>query len=59
MAQTRLAVAGAGTMGRAHVAVTQASPTCVLSAIVDPSPAAEVIASDAGVPWYWRRGPDD
>ena len=52
MARTRLAVVGAGTIGRAHVAVIQASPTCVLSAIVDPSPAAATVASNAGVPLY-------
>ena len=30
----------------------QASPTCTLSAIVDPSPAVEDVAAKAGVPWY-------
>jgi predicted dehydrogenase len=32
--------------------VLQASATCTLSAIVDPSPAAEDVAAKAGVPWY-------
>ena len=37
--KTRIAVAGAGLIGRAHIAALQGSPTCELSAIVDPSPA--------------------
>lgn len=39
--KTRIAVAGAGYIGRAHIAALRASPTCELSAIVDPSPAAD------------------
>jgi len=50
--RTRLAVAGAGYIGLAHVAVAQASPTCTLSAIVDPAPAAQAAAAKAGVPLY-------
>jgi predicted dehydrogenase len=50
--KTRIAVAGAGYIGQAHMAVAQASPTCALSAIVDPAPAAEAIAVKAGVPLY-------
>jgi len=50
--RTRLAVAGAGYIGLAHVAVAQASPTCTLSAIVDPAPAAQAVAAKAGVPLY-------
>jgi predicted dehydrogenase len=38
--KTRIAVAGAGLIGRAHIAALKASPTCELSAIVDPSPGA-------------------
>jgi predicted dehydrogenase len=52
MNRTRIAVAGAGYIGRAHMAVAQQSGTCMLSAIVDPSPAAQAIASEAGVPLY-------
>lgn len=48
----RIAVAGAGIIGRAHVDVLQASPTCALSAIVDPSPAAQALAARQGVPWF-------
>ncbi|HNW01679.1 MAG TPA: Gfo/Idh/MocA family oxidoreductase [Burkholderiaceae bacterium] len=52
MNKTRIAVAGAGYIGQAHMDVAQASPTCVLSAIVDPSPAAVALAAKAGVPLY-------
>jgi predicted dehydrogenase len=38
--RTRIAVAGAGLIGRAHIAALRASPSCELSAVVDPSPAA-------------------
>ena len=48
----RIAVAGAGVIGLAHIAVIRASPDCVLSAIVDPSPAATGVASKEGVPLY-------
>jgi predicted dehydrogenase len=52
LAKTRIAVAGAGLIGRAHMKVAQASATCTLSAIVDPSPAAARAAAEAGVPHY-------
>jgi predicted dehydrogenase len=48
MTRTRIAVAGAGYIGLAHIAALRASPTCALSAIVDPSPA----AAKAGMPLY-------
>jgi predicted dehydrogenase len=50
--KTRIAVAGAGYIGQAHMGVAQASTTCTLSAIVDPAPAAVDIAQKAGVPLY-------
>ncbi|MEP6678194.1 MAG: Gfo/Idh/MocA family oxidoreductase [Betaproteobacteria bacterium] len=50
MNRLRIAVAGAGYIGLAHMAVAQASRTCRLSAIVDPAPAAEEAARKAGVP---------
>ena len=40
LAKTRIAVAGAGYIGQAHMDVAQKSPTCTLSAVVDPAPAA-------------------
>lgn len=52
MSKTRIAIAGAGYIGLAHLEVTQASKTCTLSAIVDPSPAAVGIAAKTGVPLY-------
>jgi len=52
MEETRIAVAGAGYIGRAHIGVLQRSASCVLSAVVDPSPAAREVADKAGVPLY-------
>ena len=52
MSRTRIAVAGAGYIGLAHVAVAQASPTCTLAAIVDPASGAAQAAAEAGVPLY-------
>jgi predicted dehydrogenase len=52
MNKTRIAVAGAGSIGLAHMAVAQKSPTCMLSAVVDPAPAAESVATKAGVPLF-------
>jgi predicted dehydrogenase len=50
--RTRIAVAGAGYVGLAHIEALRASPTCSLSAIVDPSPAAKKTAADADVPLF-------
>ena len=52
MGRTRIAVAGAGYIGQAHMGVAQASPSCTLSAVVDPAPAAVDIAARAGVSLY-------
>ncbi|HEY1461714.1 MAG TPA: Gfo/Idh/MocA family oxidoreductase [Casimicrobiaceae bacterium] len=52
MTRTRIAVAGAGYIGLAHMDVMQRSPTCTLSAIVDPAPAARMAAGKAGVSLY-------
>ncbi len=52
MNKTRIAVAGAGYIGQAHIDAIVGSRTCALSAIVDPSPAARVIAEGANVPLY-------
>ncbi|MEY4294424.1 MAG: hypothetical protein RLY82_112, partial [Pseudomonadota bacterium] len=48
----RIAVAGAGLIGQAHIKILGSSPSCMLSAIVDPSPAAVALAANAGVPLY-------
>jgi predicted dehydrogenase len=52
MSKTRIAVAGAGYIGQAHMGAAQASATVRLSAVVDPSPAAKTTADAAGVPLY-------
>ena len=52
MTKTRIAVVGAGTIGHAHMDAAQASPSCLLSAVVDPSPAAIAVAAKAGVFLY-------
>ncbi|HVF63961.1 MAG TPA: Gfo/Idh/MocA family oxidoreductase [Casimicrobiaceae bacterium] len=48
----RIAVAGAGLIGRTHIDVAMQSATCTLSAIVDPAPTSANIASRHGVPHY-------
>ncbi len=52
MSKTRIAVAGAGTIGQAHIDAVLNSTTCVLSAIVDPSPLVGEVAANAGVPLF-------
>jgi predicted dehydrogenase len=52
MSKIRIAVAGAGLIGQAHIKVLGTSPSCMLSAIVDPSPAAIEIAAKESVPLY-------
>jgi predicted dehydrogenase len=52
MHRTRIAVVGAGYVGRAHIAVAQSSQTCMLSAVVDPAPTPEAVALTAAVPLY-------
>lgn len=49
MTKQKIAVAGAGYIGLAHIDCLRQSPTCVLSAIVDPSPAAAAVAAREGV----------
>jgi predicted dehydrogenase len=52
VSKTRVAVAGAGTIGLAHMGVARKSDTVELSAVVDPSPSAKAHADAAGVPLY-------
>ena len=52
MSKTRIAVAGAGTIGLAQIRVLRASTSCELAAVVDPSPAAQTHADAAGVPLF-------
>ena len=50
--QLRIAVIGAGAMGRDHIRYIQDDPDAALAAIADPMPSAETVAREAGVPWY-------
>jgi predicted dehydrogenase len=52
MAPLRIAVAGAGLIGRKHIELIEASGSCALAAIVDPAPAAAAIAANSQVPLY-------
>lgn len=52
MNTTRIAVAGAGYIGQAHMGVAQSGAGVQLSAVVDPSAAARALAEQAGVPLY-------
>lgn len=52
MSPLRIAVAGAGYIGQAHMQAIARQADCVLGAIVDPAPAAVAIAAQAGVPLY-------
>ncbi len=52
MSKTRIAVAGAGYIGLAHIGAAQQSATVALCAVVDPSPVAKAHADAAGVPLY-------
>ncbi|MGE5104345.1 MAG: Gfo/Idh/MocA family protein [Betaproteobacteria bacterium] len=47
-----IAVAGAGAMGRQHMALVRAHPACELAAIVDTAPSAGALAAAAGVPLH-------
>ena len=48
----RIAVAGAGLIGRRHIDLVRQRTDCQLASIVDPAPAARAIASQLAVPWY-------
>jgi predicted dehydrogenase len=52
MPPLNIAVAGAGAIGRAHIGVMAQSSQCRLSAIADPSQAAQTLAQAHGVPWF-------
>ncbi|MCX7250241.1 MAG: Gfo/Idh/MocA family oxidoreductase [Burkholderiales bacterium] len=49
---TRLAVIGAGAIGRTHIDRLQRSPTLELVGIADPTPAGEALARSLNVPWF-------
>ena len=48
----RIAVVGAGLIGRRHVELIRASDECSLAAVVDPTPASETLARELGVPHF-------
>lgn len=52
MKPLRIAVAGAGAIGRRHIELISADRGCSLAAIVDPAPRANEIAAQAGVPLF-------
>ena len=52
MSPLNIAVAGAGAIGRAHIDVIAQSSQCRLSAIADPSEAAQALAKVHDVPWF-------
>ena len=52
MAKLHIAVAGAGLIGRAHIALMQKSQACELVAIADPTPQSESFAKECGVPHF-------
>ena len=52
MDKLRIAVAGAGLIGRRHIDLVRRSAECTLAAIVDPAPAAADVARAQRVPLY-------
>ncbi len=50
--KTRLAVIGAGLVGKKHIALIRQSPICRLVCIVDPDEGARKLAEDLSVHWY-------
>jgi predicted dehydrogenase len=52
MKTLRIAIVGAGMIGRRHMALIEASDECTVAAIVDPSPASRELALSRGVPHY-------
>jgi predicted dehydrogenase len=48
----KIAVAGAGLIGRAHIARIGQSQQCELAAITDPTPQAKDYAAELGVPYF-------
>ena len=52
MNRLRIAVAGAGVIGRRHVELIRENPRTTLSALVDPAPASAALAAKLGVPHF-------
>jgi predicted dehydrogenase len=51
-AATRIAVAGAGLIGRRHLEALRIAQGAVAAAVIDPAPAARGIADSLGLPWF-------
>lgn len=47
-----IAIVGAGLIGRRHVDAISRSARAKVAALVDPAPAARVLAAAEGIPWY-------
>lgn len=56
MNPARIAVAGAGLIGRRHIQQIVAGNGATLACVVDPDPAARTIAAQHGVPWHPSLG---
>ncbi|MFJ5367863.1 Gfo/Idh/MocA family protein [Bosea sp. CER48] len=52
MAPVKIAVMGAGLIGKRHAAHVRAQEGALLSAIIDPAPAGKTFAEEIGVAWY-------
>ena len=52
MSVLKIAVAGAGVIGRAHIAVLAKNPSAQLCGIADPTDAARQLAREQGVAWF-------
>ncbi|ASY60400.1 putative oxidoreductase protein (plasmid) [Sinorhizobium sp. CCBAU 05631] len=50
--RVKLAVLGAGLIGKRHIQHVLAEPLAQLIAVVDPTPVGETIAKEAGVKWF-------
>lgn len=52
MAPVKIAVMGAGLIGKRHAVHVRAQEGALLSAIIDPAPAGKAFAAEMGVTWY-------
>lgn len=51
-AELKIALVGAGLIGRAHLERLDASPDCVCAAICDPTDGAKALAAERGLAWF-------
>ncbi|CAH1693865.1 Predicted dehydrogenase [Hyphomicrobiales bacterium] len=56
MEPVKLAIMGAGLIGSRHAQHVAADPGAILSAIIDPAPAGEMVAGALGAAWYANLG---